>query len=188
MLMFKVVISTLVALHYIYYGCCCDITFRVFLAKQFESLQPYCESCIPETRRGFLQQYFLQVRILPSSSSMTLYHQTVHNVDELRKPVYSQVSKQAINYAQVRLRRAHVQCIAVFFVINSSKIFGEKTCADNSLHYDSLNCIHMYTNCMCIKQFSQGSTLKWHAPLKLPPIRTILQISYAKKSTLTEQF
>ncbi|XP_065897412.1 syndetin-like isoform X2 [Dysidea avara] len=58
----------------------------VFIAKQFESLQPYCERCIPETRRGFLQQYFVQ---------------TVHNVDELRKPVYSQVSKKAINYAQM---------------------------------------------------------------------------------------
>ena len=40
---------------------------RVFLAKQFESLQSYCENCIPEARRGFLHQYVSQVHILKCS-------------------------------------------------------------------------------------------------------------------------
>lgn len=37
------------------------VFYRVFLAKQFESLQPHLESLIPMAKRAFLSQFYSQV-------------------------------------------------------------------------------------------------------------------------------
>ncbi|CAL1535105.1 unnamed protein product [Lymnaea stagnalis] len=58
----------------------------MFLAKQLEYLQPYLEELIPSNKKAFLSQF---------------YTQTVNMACEVRKPVYSVVSRQSIIYESV---------------------------------------------------------------------------------------
>ncbi|XP_014777198.1 syndetin [Octopus bimaculoides] len=58
----------------------------VFLAEQFEFLQPYLDSMIPVNKKAFLQQF---------------YSQTVKMASELRKPIYRVVSSQVIDYGSL---------------------------------------------------------------------------------------
>ncbi|XP_014679022.1 PREDICTED: syndetin-like, partial [Priapulus caudatus] len=58
----------------------------VYLATQFEFLQPCLEAVIPPQKKAFLQQF---------------YSQTVSTATELRKPVYQIVAVHAVDYEQV---------------------------------------------------------------------------------------
>ncbi|XP_046842734.1 syndetin-like [Xenia sp. Carnegie-2017] len=58
----------------------------VFLAKQFESLQPHLESLIPTTKRAFLSQF---------------YSQTVCTAHELRKPIYQAVASRVVDFNMI---------------------------------------------------------------------------------------
>ena len=40
-------------------------SYRVFLANQFEQLQPHFETMIPSNKKAFLQQFYTQVIIIP---------------------------------------------------------------------------------------------------------------------------
>ncbi|XP_076113826.1 syndetin-like isoform X4 [Mytilus galloprovincialis] len=66
----------------------------VFLANQFEQLQPHFETMIPTNKKAFLQQF---------------YSQTISIAAELRKPVYWAVSVHAIDYNGVINLMANVR-------------------------------------------------------------------------------
>lgn len=66
----------------------------VFLAQQFEQLQPHFETMIPSNKKAFLQQF---------------YTQTINIAAELRKPVYWAVSVHAIDYNSVLNLMANVR-------------------------------------------------------------------------------
>ncbi|CAH1787995.1 unnamed protein product [Owenia fusiformis] len=55
----------------------------VFLAEQFEYLQPTLDNMIPQAKKAFLQQF---------------YSQTVTTAVEIRKPVYRTVAAKSIDY------------------------------------------------------------------------------------------
>ncbi|XP_064648148.1 syndetin-like [Lineus longissimus] len=58
----------------------------VFLADQFQFLQPHLEGMIPQNKKAFLQQF---------------YSQTVGVTPELRQPVYTAVAARSIDYDQL---------------------------------------------------------------------------------------
>lgn len=58
----------------------------VFLAKQFESLQPHLESLIPMAKRAFLSQF---------------YSQTVSTAHELRRPIYQAVAGRVVDFNMI---------------------------------------------------------------------------------------
>lgn len=58
----------------------------VFLADQFECLQPHLDAMMPSAKKPFLQQF---------------YSQTVSTASELRKPIYWIVAAKAIDYEQM---------------------------------------------------------------------------------------
>ncbi|XP_059150713.1 syndetin-like isoform X2 [Physella acuta] len=58
----------------------------MFLGKQLEYLQPYLEELIPSNKKAFLSQF---------------YSQTVNMAGEVRKPVYSVLSRQCISYDHI---------------------------------------------------------------------------------------
>uniref|UniRef100_A0A672KAR5 VPS50 subunit of EARP/GARPII complex n=1 Tax=Sinocyclocheilus grahami TaxID=75366 RepID=A0A672KAR5_SINGR len=60
----------------------------VFLAEQFEFLQPHLDTTMPSAKKPFLQQF---------------YSQTVSTASELRKPIYWIVAAKAIDYEQMLL-------------------------------------------------------------------------------------
>ncbi|XP_073714379.1 syndetin isoform X1 [Misgurnus anguillicaudatus] len=60
----------------------------VFLAEQFELLQPHLDTMMPSAKKPFLQQF---------------YSQTVSTASELRKPIYWMVAAKAIDYEQMLL-------------------------------------------------------------------------------------
>ncbi|XP_065148061.1 syndetin isoform X2 [Paramisgurnus dabryanus] len=60
----------------------------VFLAEQFELLQPHLDTMMPSAKKPFLQQF---------------YSQTVSTASELRKPIYWIVAAKAIDYEQMLL-------------------------------------------------------------------------------------
>ncbi|XP_068094573.1 syndetin isoform X2 [Hyperolius riggenbachi] len=66
----------------------------VFLAEQFESLQPHLDAVMPSAKKPFLQQF---------------YSQTVSTASELRKPIYWIVAARAIDYEQLLLLMANVK-------------------------------------------------------------------------------
>lgn len=66
----------------------------VFLAEQFECLQPHLDTMIPAAKKPFLQQF---------------YSQTVSTTSELRKPIYWIVAAKAIDYEQMLLLMAGVK-------------------------------------------------------------------------------
>ncbi|XP_067147787.1 syndetin isoform X2 [Apteryx mantelli] len=66
----------------------------VFLAEQFEFLQPHLDAVMPAAKKPFLQQF---------------YSQTVSTASELRKPVYWIVAAKAIDYEQMLLLMATVK-------------------------------------------------------------------------------
>uniref|UniRef100_A0A8C3K1M9 VPS50 subunit of EARP/GARPII complex n=1 Tax=Calidris pygmaea TaxID=425635 RepID=A0A8C3K1M9_9CHAR len=66
----------------------------VFLAEQFEFLQPHLDAVMPAAKKPFLQQF---------------YSQTVSTASELRKPVYWIVAAKAIDYEQTLLLMANVK-------------------------------------------------------------------------------
>ncbi|KAM8811379.1 syndetin [Eudromia elegans] len=66
----------------------------VFLAEQFEFLQPHLDAVMPTAKKPFLQQF---------------YSQTVSTASELRKPVYWIVAAKAIDYEQMLLLMATVK-------------------------------------------------------------------------------
>lgn len=66
----------------------------VFLAEQFECLQPHLDAVMPAAKKPFLQQF---------------YSQTVSTASELRKPVYWIVAAKAIDYEQMLLLMANVK-------------------------------------------------------------------------------
>ncbi|OXB84733.1 UNVERIFIED_CONTAM: hypothetical protein H355_001210 [Colinus virginianus] len=66
----------------------------VFLAEQFEFLQPHLDAVMPAAKKPFLQQF---------------YSQTVSTASELRKPVYWIVAAKAIDYEQMLLLMANVK-------------------------------------------------------------------------------
>uniref|UniRef100_A0A8C2TBZ9 VPS50 subunit of EARP/GARPII complex n=1 Tax=Coturnix japonica TaxID=93934 RepID=A0A8C2TBZ9_COTJA len=66
----------------------------VFLAEQFECLQPHLDAVMPAAKKPFLQQF---------------YSQTVSTANELRKPVYWIVAAKAIDYEQMLLLMANVK-------------------------------------------------------------------------------
>ncbi|XP_048195990.1 syndetin isoform X1 [Perognathus longimembris pacificus] len=66
----------------------------VFLAEQFEFLQPHLDAVMPAVKKPFLQQF---------------YSQTVSTASELRKPIYWIVAGKAIDYEQMLLLMASVK-------------------------------------------------------------------------------
>uniref|UniRef100_A0A4W4H427 VPS50 EARP/GARPII complex subunit n=1 Tax=Electrophorus electricus TaxID=8005 RepID=A0A4W4H427_ELEEL len=66
----------------------------VFLAEQFELLQPHLDTMMPPAKKPFLQQF---------------YSQTVSTASELRKPTYWIVAAKAIDYEQMLLLMAGVK-------------------------------------------------------------------------------
>ncbi|XP_066095646.1 syndetin [Saccopteryx bilineata] len=66
----------------------------VFLAEQFEFLQPHLDAVMPVVKKPFLQQF---------------YSQTVSTASELRKPIYWIVAGKAIDYEQMLLLMANVK-------------------------------------------------------------------------------
>ncbi|KAJ6666675.1 hypothetical protein lerEdw1_020399 [Lerista edwardsae] len=66
----------------------------VFLAEQFEFLQPHLDTVMPPAKKPFLQQF---------------YSQTVSTASELRKPIYWIVAAKAIDYEQMLLLMASVK-------------------------------------------------------------------------------
>ncbi|ELK12504.1 Coiled-coil domain-containing protein 132 [Pteropus alecto] len=64
----------------------------VFLAEQFEFLQPHLDAVMPAVKKPFLQQF---------------YSQTVSTASELRKPIYWIVAGKAIDYEQMLLLMAN---------------------------------------------------------------------------------
>ncbi|XP_053119942.1 syndetin [Hemicordylus capensis] len=66
----------------------------VFLAEQFEFLQPHLDAVMPPAKKPFLQQF---------------YSQTVSTANELRKPIYWIVAAKAIDYEQMLLLMANVK-------------------------------------------------------------------------------
>ncbi|XP_039734024.1 syndetin isoform X8 [Pteropus medius] len=66
----------------------------VFLAEQFEFLQPHLDAVMPAVKKPFLQQF---------------YSQTVSTASELRKPIYWIVAGKAIDYEQMLLLMANVK-------------------------------------------------------------------------------
>ncbi|XP_036102938.1 syndetin isoform X1 [Molossus molossus] len=66
----------------------------VFLAEQFEFLQPHLDAVMPAAKKPFLQQF---------------YSQTVSTASELRKPIYWIVAGKAIDYEQMLLLMANVK-------------------------------------------------------------------------------
>ncbi|XP_054847472.1 syndetin isoform X2 [Eublepharis macularius] len=66
----------------------------VFLAEQFEFLQPHLDTVMPPAKKPFLQQF---------------YSQTVSTASELRKPIYWIVAAKAIDYEQMLLLMANVK-------------------------------------------------------------------------------
>ncbi|XP_012502846.1 PREDICTED: coiled-coil domain-containing protein 132 [Propithecus coquereli] len=66
----------------------------VFLAEQFEFLQPHLDAVMPAVKKPFLQQF---------------YSQTVSTASELRKPIYWIVAGKAIDYEQMLLLMATVK-------------------------------------------------------------------------------
>ncbi|XP_006007155.1 syndetin isoform X2 [Latimeria chalumnae] len=66
----------------------------VFLAEQFEYLQPHLDAMMPAVKKPFLQQF---------------YSQTVSTAGELRKPIYWIVAAKAIDYEQMLLLMANVK-------------------------------------------------------------------------------
>ncbi|XP_064204347.1 syndetin isoform X1 [Anguilla rostrata] len=66
----------------------------VFLAEQFEFLQPHLDTMMPAVKKPFLQQF---------------YSQTVSTASELRKPIYWMVAAKAIDYEQMLLLMAGVK-------------------------------------------------------------------------------
>ncbi|KAJ8403113.1 hypothetical protein AAFF_G00360290 [Aldrovandia affinis] len=66
----------------------------VFLAEQFEFLQPHLDTMMPAVKKPFLQQF---------------YSQTVSTASELRKPIYWIVAAKAIDYEQMLLLMAGVK-------------------------------------------------------------------------------
>ncbi|XP_051871788.1 syndetin [Pristis pectinata] len=58
----------------------------VFLADQFDCLQPHLDAMMPSAKKPFLQQF---------------YSQTVSTASELRKPIYWIVAAKAIDYEQM---------------------------------------------------------------------------------------
>uniref|UniRef100_A0AAY4EJ85 VPS50 EARP/GARPII complex subunit n=1 Tax=Denticeps clupeoides TaxID=299321 RepID=A0AAY4EJ85_9TELE len=66
----------------------------VFLAEQFEFLQPHLDTMMPSAKKPFLQQF---------------YSQTVSTASELRKPIYWIVAAKAIDYEQMLLLMAGVK-------------------------------------------------------------------------------
>ncbi|XP_008062453.1 syndetin isoform X2 [Carlito syrichta] len=66
----------------------------VFLAEQFEALQPHLDAVMPAVKKPFLQQF---------------YSQTVSTASELRKPIYWIVAGKAIDYEQMLLLMANVK-------------------------------------------------------------------------------
>ncbi|KFU92589.1 Coiled-coil domain-containing protein 132 [Chaetura pelagica] len=66
----------------------------VFLAEQFEFLQPHLDAVMPAAKKPFLQQF---------------YSQTVSTASELRKPVYWIVAAKAIDYEQMLLLMTNVK-------------------------------------------------------------------------------
>ncbi|XP_030644754.1 syndetin [Chanos chanos] len=66
----------------------------VFLADQFEFLQPHLDTIMPAVKKPFLQQF---------------YSQTVSTASELRKPIYWIVAAKAIDYEQMLLMMAGVK-------------------------------------------------------------------------------
>uniref|UniRef100_A0A8C2YN33 VPS50 subunit of EARP/GARPII complex n=1 Tax=Chinchilla lanigera TaxID=34839 RepID=A0A8C2YN33_CHILA len=66
----------------------------VFLAEQFEFLQPHLDAVMPAVKKPFLQQF---------------YSQTVSTASELRKPIYWIVAGKAIDYEQMLHLMANVK-------------------------------------------------------------------------------
>ncbi|XP_077160534.1 syndetin isoform X2 [Paroedura picta] len=66
----------------------------VFLAEQFEFLQPHLDTVMPPAKKPFLQQF---------------YSQTVSTASELRKPIYWIVAAKAIDYEQMLHLMANVK-------------------------------------------------------------------------------
>ncbi|XP_034375196.1 syndetin isoform X1 [Arvicanthis niloticus] len=66
----------------------------VFLAEQFEFLQPHLDAVMPAVKKPFLQQF---------------YSQTVSTASELRKPIYWIVAAKAIDYEQMLLLMTNVK-------------------------------------------------------------------------------
>ncbi|XP_060798737.1 syndetin isoform X1 [Neoarius graeffei] len=66
----------------------------VFLAEQFELLQPHLDTMMPPAKKPFLQQF---------------YSQTVSTASELRKPTYWIVAAKAIDYEQMLLLMSGVK-------------------------------------------------------------------------------
>lgn len=66
----------------------------VFLANQFEQLQPHFETMIPSNKKAFLQQF---------------YTQTINIASELRKPVYWAISVHSIDYSGILNLMANVR-------------------------------------------------------------------------------
>ncbi|KAH0503626.1 Syndetin [Microtus ochrogaster] len=66
----------------------------VFLAEQFEFLQPHLDAVMPAAKKPFLQQFFSQ---------------TVSTASELRKPIYWIVAGKAIDYEQMLLLMTNVK-------------------------------------------------------------------------------
>ncbi|XP_043923577.1 syndetin isoform X2 [Protopterus annectens] len=66
----------------------------VFLAEQFEFLQPHLDTMMPAAKKPFLQQF---------------YSQTVSTASELRKPIYWIVAAKAIDYEQMLVIMANVK-------------------------------------------------------------------------------
>uniref|UniRef100_A0A4W3JVF5 VPS50 subunit of EARP/GARPII complex n=1 Tax=Callorhinchus milii TaxID=7868 RepID=A0A4W3JVF5_CALMI len=66
----------------------------VFLAEQFECLQPHLDAMMPSAKKPFLQQF---------------YSQTVSTASELRKPIYWIVAAKAIDYEQMLHLMANVK-------------------------------------------------------------------------------
>ncbi|XP_041478383.1 syndetin-like [Lytechinus variegatus] len=58
----------------------------IFLANQFELLQPHLESVIPASKKAFLQQF---------------YSQTVSVASDLRKPIYRGVASRCMDYDRI---------------------------------------------------------------------------------------
>ncbi|XP_072179287.1 syndetin-like [Diadema setosum] len=58
----------------------------IFLASQFELLQPHLEAVIPASKKAFLQQF---------------YSQTVSVASDLRKPIYRGVASRCMDYDRI---------------------------------------------------------------------------------------
>ncbi|KAB0394661.1 hypothetical protein E2I00_003712 [Balaenoptera physalus] len=76
----------------------------VFLAEQFEFLQPHLDAVMPAVKKPFLQQFYSQVRHV-----LYIISTTVSTASELRKPIYWIVAGKAIDYEQMLLLMANVK-------------------------------------------------------------------------------